>query len=295
MDQETKSSNHKKLYLLLIGLILVLIAAIVVMYFGKEQSEGVIDELTIEKELLARDFQDLAIEYDSIKTSNDTINELLSTERERIVQLLEEIRTIKSANAAKIREYKKELASLRGIMKSFVHQIDSLNTRNQMLSEENKQVKTRYIRIKDSYKELEEEKQGLAQKVDIASQLESRSIEISSLNKKGKNTSRVSRTNKIRTCFTILKNLTAPVGEKLTYIRIMRPDGELLIKSKEDLFEFENSMISFSASRIIEYGGEDLDVCIYYEVDEGELIEGTYIVDIFADGKNIGSKNFDMK
>ena len=295
MNQETKTTHHKKLYILLISLIIILISTIVILYLTQEKSEIVIDELTIEKELLARDFQDLAIEYDSIKTSNDTINDLLSAERERIVQLLEEIRTIKSANAAKIREYKKELSSLRTIMKSFVHQIDSLNTRNQVLTEENKQVKTRYIRIKDSYKELEEEKKGLVQKVEIASRLETRNIEITSLNKKGKSTSRVSRTSKIRVCLTILKNLTAPVGEKDVYIRIARPDGELLIKSKDDLFEYENNMISFSAFRTVEYGGEDLDVCIYYDVDEGELIEGAYIIDIFADGSNIGSKNLIMK
>ncbi|MBN2165669.1 MAG: hypothetical protein JW717_05280 [Marinilabiliaceae bacterium] len=295
MPQETKTTNHKTLYFLLIGLIIVLIGAVIFLFHSKESSEVVIDEMVIEKELLARDFQELALEYDSIYTSNDTLNRLLTEERERIVQLIEEIRTIKSANAAKINEYKKELSSLRNVMKSFVVQIDSLNARNQELTEENIVVKTRYTKIQDSYKELEEEKKGLVQKVEIASRLEIRNVEITPLNHKGKATSRNTRTSKIKVCFTLLKNLTAPVGEKNIYIRITRPDGELLIKSKEDLFEFENSSISYSAFRTVEYGGEDLDVCVFYNVDEGELTEGTYIVDIFADGNNIGSSNFDMK
>ena len=295
MSQETKSTNHRTLYIILITLIVVLIGTILFLYLGKEKSETTLDELTIEKEILARDYQDLALEYDSIKTSNDTINELLSKERERITQLLEEIKTIKSANAAQIREYKKELTSLRQIMKSFVFQIDSLNARNQTLIEENKEVKTQFVKIKDSYKVLEEEKKGLAQKVEIASRLETRNIEAVGLNNKDKETSKINRIDKLRVCFTILKNLTAPVGDKIIYLRIVRPDEELLLKSKEDVFDYEDSSINFSSSRIVEYGGNDLDVCIYYDADEGELMEGTYIADIFTDGNNIGTVNFELK
>lgn len=295
MTQEIETPKLSRLTIILIVLIIALVGAAAYLYLSKEKTEALKEEITQERFQLALDFQDLALDFDSIKTSNDTINDLLSVERERISQLLEEIKTIKSANAAKIREYKKELSSLRNVMRSFVVQIDSLNIRNEELTQENKQVRKRYTRIKDSYKELEEEKQGLEHKVEIASRLETYKIEATALNKKGKETTRTSRTEKIRICFTIAKNLTAPVGEKRVYLRLVRPDDELLIKSKDDLFEFESNQINYSSQRTIEYGGNNLDVCIYYETDEGELMQGTYTADIFSDGCNIGSVNFDLK
>ena len=138
-------------------------------------------------------------------------------------------------------------------MKSFVVQIDSLNRRNQLLTEENNEHKMRYTQIQSNYKVLEEKKEQLEKKVEIASQLETMNIEVIGLNRKEKDTNRAKNVAKIKVCFTILKNLTASVGEKDVFLRLERPDGSLLIKSLENLFEYEGSEINYSAKRVIEY------------------------------------------
>jgi hypothetical protein len=276
-----------------------LASSLIYLLYDRKQDEekygGTIDEIAIEKAILARDFQELALDYDSLHTNNDKMNELLSKERERVAQLIEEIQTLKSSNAAQIAQYKKELVSLRSVMRNFVVQIDSLNSRNQVLTAENKEVKKQMTQIKDSYQVLEKEREKLVQKVEIASKLETRNLIGEGLNKKGSETNRVGRISKIRVCFVILKNITAKVGEKNVYMRLARPDGALLIRSANDLFQFEGSSINYSAVRTIEYGGEDTDVCLFYDVDEGELLAGTYTADIFADGNHIGTIKFDLK
>ncbi len=225
----------------------------------------------------------------------DSINNLLEHERERITQLIEEIKTIKATNASKIREYKKELTTLRKVLKNYIYQIDSLNQRNKQLTVENKEYQKKYTHIRTSMKVLEKEKETLKEKVDIASKLELKDITAQGLTGKNKATKKTNKVAKIRICFTIQKNLTAPVGEKTVYLRIERPDKSLLMQSLDDKFEFEGSEINYSSKRVIEYGGKDLDVCVYYKVDEGELMKGEYVADIFIDGKNVGTITFELK
>ncbi|MCW3804040.1 hypothetical protein [Plebeiibacterium marinum] len=266
------------------------------LYFkNKSEMQMLVDEMVEEKDMLTMEFETLALDYDSLKTSSDTLNLMLEKEREKISQLIEEIHTIKATNSSKIREYKKELTSLRKVLKNYVVQIDSLNQTNKALEQENQQFRRKVTTIQSSYKELEKEKENLEEKVDIASKLETYNMEASGLNSKDRSTTRASRVSKIRICFTIQKNITAEVGEKLVYLRLLRPDGALLYHSKQDLFKHENKEINFSASRIVEYGGDELDVCLYYKVDAGELTSGDYVADLFADGHHIGNMTFNLR
>lgn len=287
--------NNKNIYILS-ALAAVVIAVILYLYFSnRREYQAIVEELTEEKVILTEEFQTLALDYDSLHSNNDTLNLLLEQEREKVINLIEELKTVKATNASKIREYKKELSSLRQVMKSFVVQIDSLNRRNLALTEENEKYRKQYSKVRESYKELEKETEKLAEKVEIASQLETTNGEGEGLNSRGKKTKRARNVDKIRICFTIKKNITAPVGEKIVYLRIQRPDGALLLHSLDDVFSYENEKINFSSRRVVEYSGEDLDVCLFYKADAGELMAGTYTADLFADGFNIGMVQFELK
>ncbi|MBS2100803.1 coiled-coil domain-containing protein [Carboxylicivirga linearis] len=296
MENKAPQASNKKLIYIISAVAVVLIAVVFVMYLqNRQEYKAVVEEMTEEKDLLTEEFQTLALDYDSLQSNNDTLNLMLEQEREKISHLIEEIKTIKATNASKIREYKKELTSLRSVMRNFVVQIDSLNQRNQELSEENQQYRKQVNKIQDSYNELEKQKETLAKKVDIASKLETYNYEVEGLNSKDRETKKARNVSKIRVCFTIQKNITAPIGEKTVYLRVLRPDEALLVRSLDDKFEYEEEEINYSARRVIEYGGEELDVCVFYKADEGELLPGTYTVDIFADGFNIGTTTFELK
>ena len=290
-----KQKSNKSLWVLL-TVAFIAIAGIVYMYIQNNvQMREMVDQMTEEKIILTQEFQNLSLDYDSLESNNDSLNLMLEHDRERISQLIEELKTVKAANISRIREYKKELGSLRGVLKSYVYQIDSLNQTNKELRQKNVEYRQQYTKIQDSYKELEKEKQNLSQKVEIASKLETSNYETTGLTSRDKETKRTSRVVKIRVCFTILKNLTAQIGEKPIYMRIERPDGALLMHSLDDKFEYEGSEINFSATRTIEYGGDNLDVCIYYNADAGELLEGEYAIDLFCDGNHIGKCKLDLK
>ena len=306
----TKSDNKKNKFLyIIIGFItLILICVSFLFFFQKQEMDELVDNLNEEKTILIEEYQKLMDNYDSLQyiedesfpdkrlpRNSDTIYHLLVAEREKVAQLIEEIKIIKATNTSKIREFQKELSTMRNVLRNYVIQIDSLNTRNEELTKENKEVRQKYSQIQTSYKKLEVEKEKLEVKVSIASQLDITNLTVDALGSNGRKIEKSGRIDKIRVCFTVLKNVTTPVGMKKMYVRIERPDRQLLMHSKEDLFTYENSQINFSAMREIEYGGDETDVCVFYNVDTGELMKGKYTADVFADGFHIGKTDFVLK
>jgi hypothetical protein len=179
-------------------------------------------------------------------------------------------------------------------MKNYVYQIDSLHTSNQILREENAEVRSQFRRIEQIKETLEQEKQNLEEKVTIASTLQAKDFVIEVTRNKGRKTRYAEKVEMISVCFQILENTIAEVGSKDIYMRIARPDELVLTHSEENLFLFEDKEIVYSARRTIEYDRKSAEICIFYE-NSSELIPGNYNVDIFAEGKLIGSSVFSLK
>ena len=178
-------------------------------------------------------------------------------------------------------------------MRNYVVQIDSLNTENERLKDENKQVVKRYQQANSQAVALKKEKEKLTEQVTLASKLDATNIEVTPLTSRSKPAKRIKKMQQFRITFQIAKNVTAEVGEKTIYVRIMKPDDDILVKSRANVFMFEGKEITYSIKKLIEYEGEVVDVEMYWNIEEF-LSPGTYRVDIFADGNLIGKKNFTL-
>jgi len=245
------------------------------------------------KEELADEYQDLVIDYEGyrMKISNDSLIAKLETEQMKVQRLQEELRTVKATNTKRINELKRELETLRAVLRNYVQQIDSLNRMNEKLTSENRQVTAKYNQATQTVSQLTKEKEQLTETVQLASKLDASSITVNGLTNKNKVTDQIKKMEKIEVRFIINKNITAPPGEKIIYIRIMKPDDDVLIKSRSNVFTYEDKEITYSSKRTVEYEGEELPVTIYWDIEE-YLSPGTYRVDIFADGNLIGKKSF---
>ena len=252
----------------------------------QQQSELVKDEL-------ADDYNDLVIDYEGfrMRISNDSILAMYEAEQMKVQRLQEELRTVKATNTKRINELKKELETLRAILKNYVQQLDSLNRENEKLTRENRQVTAKYNQATQTVSQLTKEKEQLSETVQLASKLDASNIIVTGLNDKNKSTDQSKKMMKIEFKFVINKNITALPGEKTIYIRIMKPDDDVLIKDMGNNFIFEDKEINYSAKRTFEYEGEEYPMTIYWDVQE-YLPLGTYRVDIFADGNLIGKKSF---
>lgn len=283
--------------------IIVGIAVLVIALFGvifllvseKRTNSELREEFALEKEELENEYTFFAKQYDEIKltVSNDSLSVLLEQEQIKTQRLLEELRTVKSTNATEIRRLKKELATLRKVMVTYINQIDSLNRLTTQQQQVIADVTRKYNTASRQVSTLTEEKKALDKKVTLAAQLDATNIIIEPKNKRDKSAKKVKDVTKFTIRFTVTKNITAVTGERTIYINIYKPNNEVLTKSESNTFKFENTTLPYSIRKIIEYNGEEQQVTVYWNVDE-YLGAGTYRVDIFADGALIGTQSVSL-
>lgn len=295
--KETKEINKTSMLILAVIVLIAIIAGAAYYIFHQQQQ---MDEMTqsfdLEKEMMADDLNELSLQYEGYKfsVSNDSLVALLTTEQAKVQRLMEELRTVKSTNAKEIARLKKELATLRKIMRNYVIQIDSLNRANEQLKVEKNEAVKKYRQASTTAASLKREKEKLTERVTLASKLDATSISVTPVNSCGKLAKRIKKMEQFVINFKIAKNVTAPVGEKVIYVRIMKPDDDILVKSRGDVFTFEGKDINYSMKKMIEYEGEEVPVTMYWNIEEF-LSPGTYRVDIFADGNLIGQRSFTLE
>lgn len=295
--KETKEINKMSMLILaVIILILVIAGAAYYIFHQQQQMEEMTQSFDLEKEMMADDLNELSLQYEGYKfsVSNDSLVALLTTEQAKVQRLMEELRTVKSTNAKEIARLKKELATLRKIMRNYVVQIDSLNRANEQLKVEKNEAVKKYRQASTTAASLKREKEKLTERVTLASKLDATSISVTPVNSRGKLAKRIKKMEQFVINFKIAKNVTAPVGEKVVYVRIMKPDDDILVKSRGDVFTFEGKDINYSIKKMIEYEGEEVPVTMYWNIEEF-LSPGTYRVDIFADGNLIGQRSFTLE
>ena len=293
--------NNEKLVKTLIAvsacLFIGIVIAVISLISSKNETETVMQEkqemeelVALEKEEMMNDLTKAQTEYQEliIKIDNDSLKFKLEREQMRTQALIEELERTKATSYAEITRLKKELKTLREVLKDYTRQIAELSRENESLKQENTVVKERFKNATKQIDNLSSEKEMLTEKVSLASQLDATGIKVSLLRKNGRETEKLKRAKQIKVSFGIAKNITSSTGTKTAYVRILQPDMESLRKSESNLFRYENRDITYSMKREFEFTGEETSLEMYWNIEE-TLQEGEYNIFIFVDGNMIGS------
>lgn len=297
--EQNASTSSKKNQILIAIIVALLVAMGIAAYFifnQKSQLEEMQQVNEISKQQLEDEYASIDTQYEGFKISikNDSLLQQLSNEQAKVQRLREELRTVKATDKAEISRLTNELTSLRKILKSYIAQIDSLNRANEKLTKEKEEITNKYQETTRTLNQVSQEKADLNEKVTRAAKLDATAISVRATNLKGKDQKKIKKVEQLIVSFTITKNITAEPGERTIYVRIMKPDDDVLVKNRANTFPYENGNIQYSIKRVIEYGGEEVNVSLFWKVEEF-LMPGTYRVDIFADGNRIGSKSFTLE
>jgi hypothetical protein len=260
-----------------------------------EQEKQEMEELAaLDKQEMENEYERFTLQYSEMMTqiNNDSIIAQLTQEQLKTQQLLEELKQTKANDAREIARLKKELATVREVLRSYIRQVDSLNQVNQSLRDENQRVSTQLEQTTREKQGLQQEKQTLTEKVAIAAQLDATGIQMLALNKRSKAVKKMKDCKTIQVNFAIARNVTAQNGNRTLYVRIQTPAGTVL--SSGGTFPYENRQLEYSMKKVVEYGGEETPVTTYWQVNEF-LDAGDYRVSIFADGNMIGSRTFSFQ
>ncbi|MCD8319079.1 MAG: hypothetical protein LUC45_09765 [Paraprevotella sp.] len=289
----------KKGIIIISAIVVVLLCGGLVYMFHSYKKESAEKEemlklAEMDKREMENEYAGFAQQYSEMKTqiNNDSLIAQLDKEQQRSEDLLAELKRVKATDAAEILRLNKELTTLRTILRSYVHEIDSLNLLNEQLRTENQQVKAQYTQATQTISSLSTEKETLSEKVAIASQLDATGITMVAQNKRGKNARKIKDVKKFVVSFVLARNITAQAGNSSVYVRITKPNHEVLTTG--GTFAYENRNLEYSIKKDIEYTGEALPITVYWDVNEF-LSTGAYRVSIFADGNNIGNATFNYE
>jgi len=159
---------------------------------------------------------------------------------------------------------------------------------------ENKQLKNVERRLTTEKEQLQQDKDQLEEIKNLATTLQASQINLVLLNKRDRETSHVRSAVKVRIDFILRANKVTLAGEKIIYLRLIRPDEVVLGSPEMEMFEFNGEQIPASASRMISYENEDLPISIFW-TNNGEIVPGEHRVELYEEGKIIGSTSFMLK
>lgn len=294
MTEQNYSDKRIKGYktiTIVLAAVLLLLTVMYVLQIGQlKESRGI---LTEQRDTLASRLSTMITDFDALQTENDTINVQLDTERLRADSLMTRLRQERSWSAGKIRQYEKELGSLRLVMQGYVRQIDSLNTLAQNLSRENVQIRGEVNRERLRADVAEERAEELDVKVRRGAMILARNIRLTATNANGREVTRAGRAAGLRTDLALTANELAAPGERTVYVRILDPDGYVLASDAAAAIEVEGERVSYSASRTVDYQNQDLELSVYY--NGGNIVAGKYTLIVYMDGTQIGSAEISLR
>lgn len=263
-----------------------------------KEKEREIEELRQLAELDRREMEnqyaEFAVQYAELKKTvqNDSLAALLDKEQKRAEQLLKELKNVKANSSAEILRLKKELATVRAVLKDYIRQVDSLQQLNVALVGERDRALAEAARTRKENTAISQVRAQLEEKVEIAAQLNATGVTITPLKKNGKVAKKSKDIKTFSIDFTVTRNVTASTGNRMAYVRLMKPNNQLVNPTGQ--FEYENRTIDYSAAKAIEYDGEEQQVQLYVPVLE-YLSAGKYHAYIFIDGQMIGSGAVELK
>ena len=292
---------NKKVIIPLAAIIVLLLAGVAYLGYNLNEQKQVNKDMqelaALDKKEMENEYQQFANQYKEMQTriNNDSIVEQLGREQQRTQELLEKLRRTKADDAAEITRLKKELATVRAILRSYVLQIDSLNQLNAELMDENNRVRSELAESNQQNMQLTSNNMTLSEKVAIASQLNAAGINVVMLDKKGKeqtkNPHKIDKKGTLKVRFVLSRNATATNGMRTIYVRVINPSGEVI--NGGGTCTMEGAQVAYTAKQDVEYTGQEKLMELF--VPKTSLIEGRYTVQVIADGHEIGSRSVEME
>ena len=288
------SGNGGAMRILSIALGAVAVALLAALLVMMSKKNALVKDLNIDKQNLTNELVALQGDYEALSTTNAAINDSLNVEKEKVGQLIERLQKTEATNRAKIREYEKELGTLRSIMKGYIKQIDSLNTLNISLRNEATAARKEAQESKREYEDLRTTTEQLSQKASAGAVVKGRGFNLVAINESNKVTDRSSRARKLRACLSLIENSIAERGYRTVYIRVKGPDGVLMTDDSGKVFTCGGEQMIYSASREVDYQGDEVEICIYFANSQG-FEKGKYTVDLYTDETRLGTAEMILK
>ncbi|MCM1337918.1 MAG: hypothetical protein NC187_09590 [Candidatus Amulumruptor caecigallinarius] len=258
-----------------------------------EQLQLANEQLQLDNEYAAINAEFQQYENQAIKLANDSILAKYTAAKSKVEELRRQLKQEKNLSAEKIKKLQDEIGTLKGLLRHYIAQIDSLNRENAGLKQENAEIKTQNQELTARVNTESQRAEKLSERMTLAEKLNVTGVSLTALKKNGKTEKNITKARQLMVTFTIPQNNSTPVGAKTIYLRLTGPEGSLL--GNAGSFAFEGGSVACTAKKTVEYAGEELaGIKIYWDVNTA-LNPGDYTVELFTDGYRLCSRHFTMQ
>ncbi|MBS7274768.1 MAG: hypothetical protein KIG45_06860, partial [Bacteroidales bacterium] len=279
-EAEKKSNSGLKTVMIIMTVLAVILAGVLAYVWMSNRT--LVSQLTLEKEELTEQVQALQLDYENLSSEYDVINSQLDSSREEISQLIDRLKKTQATDRNKIRQYEKELGTLRSIMRSYIVQIDSLNQLNHQLSAEAASARREAAESKKLNAALTQQVETLEGKVSAGSVLKARALRVEAFTTADKKTDRSSRVERLLVSLSLVENELAQRGPVRVYVRVTAPDGSLLSDGRGTTFTLGGNTLEATASREVDYQGAEVELGVYVN-NVSSYQKGVYSVEAYTE------------
>ncbi len=285
-EAEKKSNSGLKTVMIIMTVLAVILAGVLAYVWMSNRT--LVSQLTLEKEELTEQVQALQLDYENLSSEYDVINSQLDSSREEISQLIDRLKKTQATDRNKIRQYEKELGTLRSIMRSYIVQIDSLNQLNHQLSAEAASARREAAESKKLNAALTQQVETLEGKVSAGSVLKARALRVEAFTTADKKTDRSSRVERLLVSLSLVENELAQRGPVRVYVRVTAPDGSLLSDGRGTTFTLDGNTLEATASREVDYQGAEVELGVYVN-NVSSYQKGVYSVEAYTEQSVLGT------
>lgn len=252
-----------------------------------------------EKEAIIADLEALKVTYDQAIADNTDLSEELKAEREKVVELLEEVKKEK-ANSASMGNYRNRYQQLETKMNALVQENEILRMANDSLTVAIDSTNIMLIEEKEYTETLLGQNEELSKIVNEASKLSILNMKSGAykVRNSGKevSTSKAKRADILKVQFTVAENKVAKTGDKSYYVQVI--DGKMNVLGDRQTVTFgegdEAQTLMYSFITTVDYKNSTVDVEENLE-GENDFEKGLYHVHIFEEDQLVASKSFTLK
>ena len=284
-EREKKEKKGPRTVMTILAAVAVILACILA--YMLYQRNSLVKQLEGEKAELAQQMVALQEDFSSLSSDYENINHQLDTSREQVAMLIEKLSKTEATNRAKIRQYEKELGTLRTIMKGYIVQIDSLNTLNKKLTADAAAARREAAESRRANEELSQRVENLSSQVNAGKVLRARAISLTGYYSNDKAGDRHSRIRYMVASLSLVENSLADKGPVRVFVRVKDPEGVLLMNNESIEFTVAGETLQSTASREVDYEGAEVDMSIYIN-DTGEFMKGVYTLEVYTEQSLLG-------
>ena len=289
IEREEREKKNRNTGLKTATIVLAAAAALLAGALGyiTTQKNGLVRELEAEKADLTEQMVALQNDFANLSSDYETINSQLDTSREQVALLIDKLQKTEATNRAKIRQYEKELGTLRSIMRGYIVQIDSLNTLNKKLTADAAAARQEAAESRRANEQLTQKVDQLSGKVAAGSVLKARGLSLQAYNGSDRVSDRSSHVTYMIATLSLVENELAERGPVRVYVRVKDPNGLLLTNGNSTQFTAGGETLQATASREVDYEGNEVELSIYIK-DVGEFVKGIYTVEAYTEKGLVG-------